>query len=289
MSDSVPINGTPEGNAHPSKTWIVLGLLVLAHAAFGACFNPNAQTIESGRIVPFLLLGVLFSQPILFAIWASFAHQRFYHRFLWSLFLFTWVSFAEALGILRHAHFPDLGILMIIDATLFFTATIILSVFRHFSRWRIKQPDREDAMPVYQTHQIGIKHLIILTTIIALACGLFRTLCIINPDMRLPPSIAKFIGGIFQTLALLFPVIVIPWITLAYRRRIGLLIGIMIILAGLFDIAACFLLIKMNSATPPFSAYVALALFQLGATISALATTLVIRFCRSRMIREPSV
>ncbi|MGO9114244.1 MAG: hypothetical protein ACLP9L_33940 [Thermoguttaceae bacterium] len=294
MSNIVPANEAPEENGPSrgfSKTWIVLGLLVLAHAAFGAYFNPVGDTPnEIGEIRIFFLLGTLLAQPILFAIWASFAHQRFYHRFLWALLLCTLVSFAEDLGTLRHGNHRDLGMLMVMDTTLFLTATLILSVFRHFSRWQIKQPGGEDAPSVYEGYHFGIKHLLILTTIAALGCGLFRTLHIINPDMTLSPSVGRFVGAICLFLALLFPVVVIPWLTLAYRRRLASQIFITVIMVGLLDLVAYFIMVTMEPPRTGISLYELIkpCLFiQLGSCISATVTTLVIRFCGFRMIRKP--
>jgi len=287
MSDSVPLDEKPKGNGRLPKTWIVLGLLVVAHAAFGAYFNPSGiGWVDEIRM--YLLMGAILSQPVLFAIWASFAHHRFYHRFLWSLLLCILVSFTEDLGCLRLENHRDLGVLMIIDTTFFLMATIILSLFCRLSRWHIKQPDKEDVPSAYQTHQVGIKHLIILTTIIALACGLFRSLHILNPDMGLPPSIAKFIGGTCAFLALLFPVVAMPWITLAYRRNVLSLIIVTIIIGGVLEIATYFLIIAIEPPPPgPYGLIIQLLSIQLGATISAFATTLVIRFCGFKMVRQP--
>ena len=82
MSDLLPENQPSEETASPKgfpKHWIVLGLLVLAHADLGAYCIPADQTLTN------LIAGVMISQPILLANWAAFACQRFYHRILWSL------------------------------------------------------------------------------------------------------------------------------------------------------------------------------------------------------------
>ena len=79
-----------------------------------------------------------------------------------------------------------------------------------------------------------------------------------------------------------------PWITLAYRRKIRSAGASTIIIGGVLDIAAYFLIITID--VPPQGPYrpiIELLSIQLGATISALATFLVIRFCGFRMIREP--
>ncbi len=83
MSNSLSVDENAERNDRPrriSKTWIVLGLLVLAQAAFGAYFTPIGEPVVGDRLAAFLMLGAIVSQPILFSIWASFAHQRFYHH-----------------------------------------------------------------------------------------------------------------------------------------------------------------------------------------------------------------
>ncbi len=294
MSDPLPVNEVPEANAGPKgfpRHWIVLGLLVLANAALGAYFNPiGSGPTEIGEIRMFCLLGAILSQPVLFAIWASFAHSRFYHRFLWSLLLCTLVSFSEDLGSLLRGNHRDLGMLMVIDTTLFLTATIVLSVFRHFSRWQIKQPGGEDAPSAYEGYHFGIKHLLILTTITALACGLFRTLYNINPNLRLPPSIAEFVGGIGLFLALLFPIVVIPWYTLACRSsRPRSRIFVTVIMVVVVDLAAYFSMITMSPPPPSISLYDLIKpflFFQLGSVISACVSTLVVRGCGFRMIRE---
>ncbi len=291
----LPLDDSPEGNARPSgwsKTWIVLGLLVLAHAVVGAYLDFLVSDLGE-KILGFLLMGVLVSQPILFSIWASFAHQRFYRRFLCSLLLCTLVSFAEELGILFHGNHDGLGVLMMYDMTLFLAATSVLSVFRHFSRWQIMQPNSEDAPSAYGAYHFGIKHLLILTTITAFGCGLFRTLYLINPDdVEFAPSIFHFVGGVCAFLALLFPVVAIPWYTLAYQRRLLSLLPVTLIIWGLLDLAAYFLMMKVGIPFPgvsPYELIVMILQIQLGSGLSSFATTLVIRFCGFRMIREASI
>ena len=237
------------------------------------------------------MMGVLFSQPLLFAIWATLAHQRFYSRFLWSLLLCTLVSFGEELVALRDADHRDTGTLMLLDFTLFLTVTIILSVVRRFSRWQIKQPDTTDAASVYQTYHFGIKHLLILTTITALGCGLFRTLYTMSPKMTFFPSITQFVAVTCACLAMLFPVIIIPWYTLAYRRKLRSLVILTVIMGGVLDLAACYLIMDIDHVPPGASSYELiikpLLFFQLGSALSAVTSTLVIRICGFRMVREP--
>lgn len=296
MSDSVPLDEVSElprkenGNRRSIPMhWIVLGLLVLAHALFGAVFNPLGKNVgEGANVGPYMMMGFLFSQPILFAIWAAFAPQRFYLRFLWSLLFCTLVSFTVELGPLLHAR-NGLGQSMMLDIPLFIVATIILLLVRRFSHWQIEHFCEVTFSTDYQANQFGITHLIILTTILALACGLFRTLLIINPDLKWLPSVAQFFGFAGMTLALLFPVIVIPWYTLAYRGNIMFVTIFMIIIWGAINLLV-FLILKesipvgrggfINEIVKP------ILFIQLGAGLSGFVTTLVIRLCGFRMVRE---
>jgi hypothetical protein len=186
---------------------------------------------------------------------------------------------------------PDAyGVLMLLDLALFAVATIILSFFRRFFPWQIMQPIEVDAPSAYQKYHFGIKHLLILTTLTALFCGLFRTLSIIAADQSLFPPIGKFIGFTCLFLALLFPAAVMPWYTLAYRKKLRSLIFITLSIWAVLDLAAYYLMIAMDSA-PPGSQYDLIIkpclLLQLGSALSACVSTLVIRWCGFRMVREP--
>ena len=70
MAEVLPLNEVPE-HRRPSHHWIVLGLLVVAHAEFGLYFTPNGKAIDDGEVLSVLMLGFLGSQPILLAIWAA--------------------------------------------------------------------------------------------------------------------------------------------------------------------------------------------------------------------------
>ena len=209
MSDSMPLDEVsetpPKENANRRsipKHWIVLGLLVFAHAAFGVSFTTVLRGQQKyPEIISPILIGFLYSQPIMFAIWAAFAPQRFYHRILWSLLLCTLVSFAEDLGTLRLSSVRP-GYTMMVFIILFIVVTIILLLVRFF-RWQMTQSFELNIPTDYRANQFGIKHLIILTTIVALAFGLFRTLLLISSQQTFPP-VAKFIGSICLILTCLY-------------------------------------------------------------------------------------
>jgi hypothetical protein len=87
MSNTPPFAETPEDNARSNifaTNQVVLGLLLLAHAAVGAYFTPTKGTLF------YLTFGIRISQPVLLATWAAFGRQRFYYRLLWSLLICTY-------------------------------------------------------------------------------------------------------------------------------------------------------------------------------------------------------
>jgi hypothetical protein len=89
-------------------------------------------------------------------------------------------------------------------------------------------------------------------------------------------------------LALLFPVFVIPWYTLAFRGRIIALTFYTVIIGSVCDLTVYFIATTMNP-SPAGNQYEEnikpFLLLQLGAALSVLITTLVLRFCGFRMVR----
>jgi hypothetical protein len=286
LLDEVSENRPKEhaGRRSISKHWLVLGLLVLAHAAFGIGFGFFAQVadedMETYRVyVFFIMLGFILSQPILLAMWAALAPQRFYHRFLWSLLLCILIAFAVALGTFIFET-QELFFITMIDLALFIVAMLILLLVRRLSRWHIIHSYMAHVPSDYQPNQFGIKHLIILITITALACSFFRTFMMISPQLEYP-SVAEFVKGLCEVSVMLLPIIIIPWFVLAYLKNMLSSIFYAIILLGIVEVAVYLIFCKYDSNPETIH-----SLFvQLGASISVLLTTLVIRSCGFRMIR----
>ena len=165
----------------------------------------------------------------------------------------------------------------------FIVVTIILLAFRRFSHWQMKQPNSDDVSSGYQANQFGIKHLIILTTITALTCGLFKTLLMVDSSMeQWGSSVAEFIGVRVMIFVLVFPVLVIPWYTLAYRWKAVPTIIVM----AVCDLPVLILITLFMVTGGRGDIIKPMLLVQLGAGLSVFFTTLVLRWCGFRMIRE---
>ena len=93
---------------------------------------------------------------------------------------------------------------MMVFIILFIVATIILLLVRRFFHWQMTQSFELNIPTDYRANQFGIKHLIILTTIVALAFGLFRTLIVIYPQDSYPP-VADVARITCEIIVVLFP------------------------------------------------------------------------------------
>jgi hypothetical protein len=288
MSDAMP---NPENRQSIPTHWIVLGFLVVAHTGLGAYFNGRLGNIK-GHVDEFLTMGLLFSQPMLLAFWAAFAPQPFYQRSLWCFFLCTMVSFFEQLNALEHTQNLFKEIMMMSLAT-FFVATMVFLAVRWISRWQIRHTIVEAARSAYEPSQFGVKHLIILITITAVCCGLIRSLFIMNRNWELGQPIVEWVGRASVMLFLILPVIVIPWIVMACRPKVLWLLLVMIsvetvcIVSGGCIIGLCF----SNQALSDVFVREgrAMLMIQLGAALSVVVSSLVLRFCGFSLVRVPKV
>ncbi len=289
MSNTPPTDKTPEvnaGNKVFTKNRVVLGLLLLAHAVFGAYCTPTNETLVD------LKLGVMISQPVLLAIWGAFTQHRFYYRLLWSLFICTYLSFADDLGVVQQMGDNKPGETIVLNLALFVASLPILLLVRRLSRWRITDSEAIEAESPYLASHYGIRHLMILTAIVALACGLVRTLLIIGDSGFPYSSVVVFIIVLGVRLVVVFPVGVVPWIVVARGRKLYSLALATILVAIALNLFAFFILEAINSSQSHFFfdpvVYPCLS-NQIGAIVSAIGTTLVMRYCGVRMIREPMI
>ena len=306
VSESLPTNEVPE-RRRPSKHWVVLGLLVIVHAALGTLIH--WQPLVDSRIRLLLVVGFISSQPLLLALWTAFAPQRFYQRALWGLLLCALVAFCVELGTLSDRIRP-LGFYMSMDLILFLVGTAILLLVRRFFRWKLAQSAAGPITSHYQPGQFGIKHLFILMAITAVVCGLFRALPIIEPllsplsvdklveidGVNIPQStftpaiprdsLDKSLGDIvtcgYHNASVLLPLALVPWFTLGYHRNALLSIFWSVVLLGVGEMGCYFVIRNISDLDT-------VLLIQLGGGCTVLITTLVLRCCGFRMIREPKI
>jgi hypothetical protein len=278
MMDSTPL---PENHRTFPRHWTVLGLLVIAHVVLGMLLYPSIQTNPSASFYASIISGFLYSQPILFAFWTGFAPQRFSHRFFPSLLFCSLIAFLLELEIYSLKKGFTNGSIIISYINAFFVATLILLLVRRLTRLQLVQRTRVSPFTDYQANQFGIKHLLILTLITAIICSLFRTLAMMG-NLALSFSTLILPRFVFQAFLFSSPIIFIPWLTLTPHRYLWRSLFFAFIMSGFVDVVMISAPAKRFIPIPPASW---LILFQLGAALSVLLTTLVMRFCGFRMVR----
>lgn len=289
MWESSAVDEVLEGDRSTSRQWVILGLLVFVYAGLGLLLTPARFSDGPHDIILPLVMGFLFSQPMLLAFWAAFAPQRFYHRVLWGLLLCTVVALAaegerlfagEQTAFGQGGGFPR-GFFLSMDLILFGVATPLLLLVRRLTRWRLTQFAAEPASSGYQAHQFGIKHLLVLTAIAALVCSLFRSLMVTDSTVSVQP-IAEVAKVVFQIVVVFLPIGLIPWLTLGYHKPIVTWLLIAIVMVWASD-TACYAFFRIPQGSGQIQA---ILLVQLGGGLSVLVSTLVIRWCGYRMIRQ---
>jgi hypothetical protein len=259
--------------------WVVLWLLIIVQTAFGAVFNP-LDGPRNPDFFYFALLGVILAQPILFAIWAVFAPQRYYVRFLWAFLFVIVTTFIVELGGLKDPH-SNTGILTLFHAMMFFSSIVILSVIKRFTGWKFRSVEEGETTGGYLAHQFGIKHIILLTTITALALGLFQSLAALCPNLRFP-TIGELCRVSTEIVAMFFPVVFVPWFVLTRHRHLWISIIVSMVLIGIIELAVCAIVPKLEQQTDMLPI---ISSIQFGASISLLTSALTLRGCGYRLGR----
>ena len=260
------------------RQWLALGTLVIVQIVLGGVCG--FYVVRGNLPLAFLAVGIVLSQPLLTALWIAMAPHRFHIRFLWGLLLFTLTFFAVGLGMSLKDQSAAVTFAAI-DLILLAVGSMILSLLRRMTRWQIVRLDGTQSASDYQTYQFGIKHLVILTAIVALALGLFRTLLLMGPRSVFP-GISELAESVCEITVVLLPVMIVPWFTLVHLKNAVSAIMRAIILLGVVDVAA-FRIFQSISRGPDI---VDIFFFvQCGASLSMFATALVLRRCGFRMAR----
>ena len=237
----------------------------------------------------FLSVGIVVSQPILIAMWIALAPQRFYVRFLWGLLVFALTFFAVGCGLSLNetrANAPAAAVFIAAgDLLILVAASLMLLLVRRVTRWQIVHRDGKQRGSEYQAYQFGIKHLMILTAIVAFALGLFRTLVLMESRRPAFPGISQVTDPIRHISVMLFPLIIVPWSALAYVRNVAWSIMRAVFFIGIIDVAAFFIFRWAGRGLGIIEIHL---LFQCGAGLSMFATAFVLRLCGFRMARVPA-
>ena len=272
--------------------WYVLGLLVIAHAVFDALLTPFGRAVSScPMMVAYPVIGVMAIQPALFAMWAALRRQPFLQRIIPAGLACVAVAFAGGLGEIRHASDHPISVIaenIAIMSAYFALATLVFWIVGRIFRWQVIRGNAESSTSEPLGDQFGIGHLLTWTAISAGMLGLARFLGghVGSHDAASPwqqPMGQVAIMAAFF-LVVLLPIVVIPWITLAYSGRGKLLLLAAILGWGGLTYGCIVVMVQMFQVTFPEIAQPVI-LIQLGAGVAGLLSALIVRFCGFRITR----
>jgi len=229
------------------------------------------------------------AQPLLFAIWLSFGPPPATKRVPLTIGAFGLLILAG--GIQKWSLFPhksapaNLDLAWVaLSLALFAAFTIFGLVVKRLSRSRILYAD--EAAGDVSVHQFSLKYLIMVTTICAVLLGIGRSLANDSSHVNIR-SVLVPIGLIFLAI---FPVLIVPAITLSKLPKAYVLLGLVIVWVSLTGIATWAIIAKFPSVPrlPDQVEIVRQILFiQLGGAIAAWATAFVLRLCGYRLVGSP--
>jgi len=159
-----------------------IGLLVAVHVVAGLVLAWNANPLTFDLSVPFIgLLALVFAEAGLLGIWSGLSTTRFAWRFpaVVAVAVYLWAVFVVAV---------QPGDRLTVYAVIVLTAVpilVVLSCLRH-GRRRLRLAHLANRFPASEGFQFSIRHLLLVTTFVAVVLGIgrgVRTISITQSNM----------------------------------------------------------------------------------------------------------
>jgi hypothetical protein len=269
------------------QPWHALALLVAAHAAFNILLNPMGGVSED-EFLTMLCMGVVFMQPVVFAIWTAIGPPPAMKRIPFSLAGFVFIVLAGACAAqlrLSKRSFPPTNVgpeWVFMPAALFAAALLVVLVVWVVTRWRIANT-RSISGRAATVNQFSVKYLLVLTAISAVLLGIGRGLASSN-DWSFGRNLGQVVARIWLILLVMIPAILVPLSVITLRPTLRMFVGTIVSGAVLAWVAIETIILLDN---PPRSDVTRQVLFiQLGAMIAGIASALVLRFAGFRLVRS---
>jgi hypothetical protein len=203
-----------------------LVILVVAHATFDALFSPLGSPLTKyPAAAVYLVMGVLFLQPVLFAMWAALGSQPYFKRVPWAIVACVLVAYAQSMTWFRVVGTPSSSTgafeSLVMILVLFSVTALAFFAIRWLSSWRIDQRVEDDPQSVGDL-QFGLRYLLGWVTASALLMAAGRVLAetgAFGPRGGPTQTMAQLLAFIGVVCVMLFPTVGVPWLTLACRYR----------------------------------------------------------------------
>lgn len=278
----------------PRSPSLLLAVIVLGHAVFDALFAPfGTPPDEYPYAAAYLVMGVIFLQPVLFALWAGLGSQPYFQRLPWTAVACVVVAYAQSVpwfrvvGRVLSSQMATASLLLTL--ILFGIATLLFFAIRWLFGWHIAQ-DLEETSQETGNRQFGLRYLLAWITGSAMLLAVGRVLVkagALRPEGGLRETAVQVLTFLGVISIALFPSIGVPWLTLAYRRQarvvvIGWLVG-----WGALTWAAVSLF-RMGAPVAASHIIGPILLLQVGAAAAGFASALPLRLARFRLQRSSS-
>ena len=276
------------------RAWLVLSTLFASHAAFALFLNPiGASDNEVPELPALMLMGALFCQPVLFAIWAALGPGRAVLRIPLSLAASILICFAGVLTkwnviVSRPRNAESFISDLVISIGCFAAILLIFLIVRKFTRWRIEWP-AVISTTSNKSNQFGLKYLLGLTT---LSCVLLVLGRLLAPE-QLSADASSWRSTIAHTLSFgglillaMFPIFTLPLMVISRHVSIRALVVMPFAWA-----AFTWLAVEIGTAAQigtRYEAVKAIVLLQCGATAIGVLSAIGIRVAGYRLFRLPS-
>jgi hypothetical protein len=270
------------------QPWHGLALLVAAHATFNLLLNPMGG--GSDEFLTMLCMGVVFMQPIVFAMWTAIGPPPAMKRIPYTLAGFIIVVFATCVVAqlrLSSSNFPSnrIGLeFLIVPGALYAAAIIVALAVRIVTRWHIGN-SRGNAGPATPVNQFSIRNLLVLTAVCAVLLGIGRWLAISSESFDASwVEIGRIVARIWLILFVMIPAILITLTVISFRPTLRMCLGTVFSGCVLAWVAIETIILLDN---PPRREVTRQVLFiQLGAMLGGIASALMLRFAGYRLFRK---
>jgi hypothetical protein len=273
------------------RSWILLALLVAVHAAFNLALNPvGASENKVSERLGLPLMGAIFAQPVLFAIWAAIGPGPAVIRIPWSLIAALTVFFASIPKQWNMFSADSLefdGPELTIEVVPFCITFAVMLIARKATGWRIgclaEEPNSGNA-----SNQFSIKYLLLITAIWAVLLAIGRALMaggfwFESSFWEEALSSAFTFAGVI--LLALFPLLIFPLIVIARHPSIRAFVVISVLWVGLTWLAVEILAPQFGE--PRADVARQLLLLQGGAAGAGLVSAIIARCARYRLSSRP--
>jgi hypothetical protein len=284
------------------RSWLLLALLVAAHAVFSVLFKPIDSTWwNAPQWLKDLMVGVAYAQAVLFAVWAIMGPGQLSKRVPLTMASLVMVVFAGMLLIWNVLSFrANARSFFEAPISLFVTAAVATMLVSRVTRMRIgHESDATDEFAL--SNQFSLKFLLGLTAICAVFLGIGRSLALHQwlpeyPDLEYNHTIDARAVRMALVLLPTLPGIIFPLVALLPRPTIRMLVAIPLLWVTYSWMAIETVIAVEHSPywavagdrSPLSDVVQQLTLLQLGAATAGLSSALVVRLAGYRFVhRDP--